>query len=51
MLSTKKKSNAYTNKKVITFTKESNYIIGLRHNKGLFSNILLLSIVVSIDDD
>jgi hypothetical protein len=37
--------------KVITSTKESNHEIKLRHNKDLFSNILLLSIVVSIDVD
>jgi hypothetical protein len=47
----KKENNAYTNMKVITSTKESNHEIKLRHNKDLFPNILLLSIVVSVDVD
>jgi hypothetical protein len=46
-----KESNAYTNRKVITPTKESNHRIGLGHNKDLFPNILLLSLVVSVDID
>jgi hypothetical protein len=47
----KKESNAYTNRKVINYTKESNHRIRLGHNKDLFPNILLLSIVVFIDID
>jgi hypothetical protein len=46
-----KKSNNYTNRKVITLTKESNHEIGLRHNNDLFPNILLLSLVVSVNVD
>jgi hypothetical protein len=38
-------------RKVITSPKESNYGIKLGHNKDLFSNILLLSLVVSVDID
>jgi hypothetical protein len=37
--------------KVITSTKESNHGIRLGHNKDLFPNILLLSLVVSVDVD
>jgi hypothetical protein len=46
-----KESNVYTNRKVITPTKKSNHGIRLRHNKDLFSNILLLSLIVSVDAD
>jgi hypothetical protein len=38
MVSIKKESNTYTNRKVITSTKESNHGIGLGHNKDLFPN-------------
>jgi hypothetical protein len=51
MLPMKKESNAYTNRKVITSTQESNHEIGLEHNKNLFPNILLISLVVSADVD
>jgi hypothetical protein len=39
MLPTKRKNNIYTNRKVITSTKESNHKIKLGHNKDLFPNI------------
>jgi hypothetical protein len=48
---TTKKNNTYTNRKVITFTKKSNHIIRLGHNKDLLPNILLLSLVVFVDVD
>jgi hypothetical protein len=47
----KKESNAYINRKVITSTKKSNHRIGLKHSNDLFPNILLLSLVVSVDID
>jgi hypothetical protein len=35
--------------KVITHTKKSNHRFRLGHNKDLFHNILLISLVVSFD--